>query len=260
MPRPLRLTITPIAIAIVFAIGASLGASSALADISGGGVNITATNAVGDVATFQIPVPPGVSAWTWSSSEMIEMRSPTTGELIAVLNPDGRQSRVEYVDDPIINLAFAVQSGASTTTFSVSSALLSFPTIAEPEGRATVGFSLTDGDGDGATLTGIGNPSGAQGAYLAQYNGLAATLSGTTFAEEIQSMTAGIFSTQTASADVPPLGFLIIANPVSDMSVLVSFSLTANDLASGTSTYVIQRRTTLATETATWGRVKALYR
>ncbi len=259
MPRPLRLTATPIAIAFAI-LGASLGASSAVADITGGGLNIIATNAAGDVATFQIPAPPGVSAWTWSSTEMIEMRSPTTGELIAVLNPDGRESRVEYVDDPFINMSFSVQAASSATTFLISSALLSFATITEPEGRATAGFSLTDGDGDGATLTGIGDPSGAQGAYLAQYNGFAGTLSGTTFAEAIQSMTAGIFSTQTASADVPPVGFLIIANPVSDMSVFVSFTLTANDLASGTSAYVVQRRTTLATETATWGRIKSLYR
>jgi hypothetical protein len=260
MRRQLPLTSSLLAIALVI-LGSSLVASPALADIVGGGLSIIATNDAGDMASFQIPGPPaGVSTWTWSSTEMIEMRSPTTGELIAVLNPDGRQSRVEYVHDPIINLAFAVQSGPSATTFLISSALLSFPVITAPEGRASTGFSLTDGDGDGATLTGVGDPSGAQGAYLAQYNGFAATLSGTTFAEEIKSMTAGIFSTQTASADVPVLGFDFIPNPASDMSVLVSFSLTANDLASGTSTYIIQRRTTLATEAATWGRIKALYR
>jgi hypothetical protein len=254
MPRQLRVTIVPIAIAFTI-----LGASYALADISGGGISIIATNAAGDVATFQIPVPPGVTSWTWASSDMIEMRSPTTGELIAVLNPDGRQSWVEYVDDPIINLAFAVQAGSSTTTFTISSGVLSFATLTA-EGRATVGGSLTDGNGDGATLTGVGDPSGAQGTYLAQYNGDAATLSGTTFAEVIQSMTAGIFTTSTTSDNVPPLGFDLIADPVSDMSVMVSFTLSENDLASGTSSYVIQKRTTLATETTTWGRVKSLYR
>ncbi len=239
---------------------AILGATPAFADIIGGGLTITATNSAGDAATFQIAVPPGASSWTWASSEMIEMRSPTTGDLIAVLNPDGRETRVEYIDDPFINLGFVVQAGGLPTSITIDSALLTFPTLAEAEGRATVGFSLTDGDGDGATLTGIGDPSGAEGAYLAQYNGFAGTVSGTTFAEVIQSMTAGVYSTDTANEDVPAIGFDLIADPVDDMSVHISFELSAFDQASGTSTYVIQRRSTLATESATWGAIKALYR
>lgn len=230
----------------------------ALADITGDALNITAISDAGDVATLQIKLPAGVTSFTWTSSELMEMRSSTTGDLIAVLNPDGRESRVEYVDDPIIGLNFSVQAGGSTTTFVISSGLLSFPTITA-DGRATTGFSVTDGDGDGATLTGIGDPAGAQGAYLAQYNGFAGTLSGTTFAEVIQSINAGAFASATASADVPPLGFQQIVDPVSDMSVLCNFTLTANDMASATSAYVIVQRP-LAVEAETWSRTKALFR
>jgi hypothetical protein len=229
----------------------------AAAELTGSALVIRAVNASGDAATFEIAAPAEASSWTWSTNERIEMRSPVTGDLIAVLNPDGRATSVEYVGDPVVALSFNVQAGPSTTNFQIASALLSFPVITA-EGRATAGLSLTDFDGDGATLTGVGDPSGSQGAYLAQYNGFAGTLSGTTFAEVIHSMSAGAFATSTASADVPPLGFLQIVDPVGDMSVLFSFTLTAFDLASRTSTFVIQPLS-LAVEPSTWARVKALF-
>jgi hypothetical protein len=228
------------------------------AGITGDALSLTAVNDAGDAATLKMSVPIGPPPWVWSSNETIEMRSPTTGDLIAVLNPEGEESRVEYIDDPVINLIFSVQAGPAPTHFVVNSALLSFPTMTA-QGRATVGFSLTDGDGDGATLTGTGDPNGAQGAYLAQYNGWALLLLGTTFAEVIQTMSADSFSSATAFADVPPVGFLPIADPVSDMSVLIEFDLTANDLASGTSTYVIQVPP-VSIDTASWGRIKMLFR
>jgi hypothetical protein len=188
----------------------------------------------------------------------MELRSERSGQVIAILNPLGHESSVEYVDDPVVGMNFAVQAGPSQTDFSISSSLLSFTTM-DGEARITVGFSLTDTDGDGAMLLGLGNPSGFQGAYLAQYNGFAGTLSGTTFAEEVQSMNASVFSSTTVAIDVPPVGFQTIADPVSDMSVMLSFSLSPNDLASGTSSFIIQPPP-LSLQTASWGGVKGLYR
>ena len=243
------------------AVGLAVGCLAALpaqANITGGAFNITAHNAAGDFATIKVPLPFGGSPWIWSSSQRIEMRSNRTGELIAVLNPPGHSSSVEYIDDPVVGMNFAVESGPTTTTFTITSALLSF-TPMDGEARITAGFSCTDVDGDGATLTGIGNPSGAQGAYLAQYNGFAGTLTGSTFDEEIQSMSAGVFSTSVTSVDHPPVGFLSIPATVSDMSVMISFMLSPNDLASGTSSFVIQPPP-LSTENATWGGIKGLYR
>jgi hypothetical protein len=246
--------LTGVGFAVVF----SAIAFPALASITGGALNVTATNESGDYATIHIDVPPGPSPWIWSSNEIMEMRSLVTNELIAVLNPENKETRVEYVDDPIINLTFSALAGPSPTQFVITSGLLSFPTM-PAEGRASVGYSLTDSDGDGATLTGIGDPNGAQGAYLAQYNGFAGTLSGTTFAEFIPSMSADAFSSSTQTDALPILGFLPIPDPVSDMSVLVSFELSANDQASGTTTYVIQQPPT-SVETVSWGRVKSLFR
>ena len=133
-----------------------------------------------------------------------------------------------------------------------------FPTMSA-EGRATVGYSLTDFDGDGAILVGLGDPNGSPAAYLAQYNGNAATFSGTTFAELIPGMSCGPFESTTLSDAHPALGFLPIVDPVSDMSALINFNLTANDLASGTTNYIIQEKPT-SVESVSWGGVKGLYR
>ena len=227
------------------------------ADITGGALTIVATTPDGDEASFTIEAPAGASSWSWSSTQRMDLISAKSGNLIAILNPEERATSVEYVDDPVIGLSFNVQAGPLPVTVSISSALLSFPALVA-EGRASAGFSLTDYDGDGAMLIGIGDPAGADGAYLAQYNGFAPFLLGTTFAEVIPSIAAGSYATTTVSADVPPLGFLTIVAPVSDMSVLISFRLSANDLASGTSVYVIQQRPT-AVETVTWGRIKTLF-
>ena len=254
MTKPRRWIISLAALAFVCAISAL----PARAEISGAALTVTAVNEAGDSATLQIPIPAGVASYTWTSNEITELRSPTTGDLIAILNPEGRQTSVEYVDDPSVALAFNVQAGLSQTNFSIASGLLSFPAMTG-DGRATAGFSVTDFDGDGATLTGIGDPAGSQGAYLAQYNGFAGTLSGTTFAEVIHSIVAPSYDTGTANAAVPPLGFIQIIPAVNDMSVLVSFSLTALDLASGTSNFVIVPRP-LAVEPTTWAVTKSLYR
>jgi hypothetical protein len=239
--------------AVAFAvIGVSLLASAAFADVTPRALIITATNAAGDAATFEIPAPPAVEFWTWTSHERIEMLSPTTGDLIAVINPDGEESSVTYISDPSITVAFAVQAGAGVTLFTISSGLLSFAPF-NAEGRATVGMSVSDTDGDGATLTGDG-PTG--GAYLAEYNGLAPA--GTTFAEVIASITAASYSSNTASSDTPALGFSPMGI-VADMSVEFRFVLSPFDQASGTSTYVT-RDFPLATENVSWGKIKSLYK
>jgi hypothetical protein len=235
-----------------------LVASTASADITGGALKVTAVNLEGDSATIEFAMPAGESPWVWLSDQPTELRSPTTGALIAVLNPEGRESRVEYVNDPLVSMVVSVQAGSQPTTFTISSALLSFPLLTFAEGRASAGFSVTDVDGDGALLTGIGDPSGSQGAYLAQYNGFAGTLSGTTFAEVIQTISADPFATTTAAEDVPVLGFTPILDPVGDISAVISFQLSANDIASGTSVWVVQQQQ-VAVEAATWSHVKALY-
>jgi hypothetical protein len=156
-------------------------------------------------------------------------------------NPDQvlatlESATVTYINDPQVNMDFAVQAGTEDTEIKLASSLLSFPTIYDAEGVASAAYTVADLDGDGVTLTGIGDTGGA---YLAQYNGWAAFLLGTTFAEVIETLSADAWSTDSVSVDVPETGTLSIDDPVYDMSALAHFNLTANDLASGTTTYVI---------------------
>ncbi len=214
----------------------------AQADIIGDGLVITAEDGLGNSATWTAPLTWDGQRWTYNGSQEIELRDPDTNVLLGYINPaDGPAdgTSVEYLQDPVINLNFSVQAGANPTTFYIASALLTFPTIANPVGAASAAISVTDAMGDGATLTGIGLSGGA---YLAQYNGYAGANppAGTTFAELHPNVVAGPFSTTTVSDEVPAGGgFTPIGTPVDDMSSLVSFTLSAFDLASGTSVYTI---------------------
>jgi len=135
---------------------------------------------------------------------------------------------------PQVTLGFAVTAGSATTTFDIRSALLSFPTMFNPTGKAIVGMNVSDrAPFGGATLTGLGPLSG--GAYVAQYNG--AVPGGTTFSELITSpVVVPAFGQTTANGDS---NWLPIAGTVSDISAQLTFTLTARDSASGTSNFEI---------------------
>lgn len=135
------------------------------------------------------------------------------------------------VADPQVHLSFAVQAGVSDTVFTISTALLSFPTINNPIGTASGSLTVTDTDGNGATVSGID----AVPIYQWDYNGFVP--GGSDFAALLTSVSAGAFQSNSASANVGPAG---IAGDVSDMSGRVHFTLTANDLASGTGSFVIE--------------------
>lgn len=215
----------------------------ASAEIIGPGLTVTAVDSNGRTAVVEIEGTWDAShtTYTWASSNPIEMWDGDV--LLGSLNPTDPQGRpmvsaFQYVEDPVVNLNFAVQAGgAATTTFTIASSLLAFPAITGASGAASAGISVTDFNGNGATLTGIGATGGS---YLAQYNGFAGTLSGTTFAEVIPGiLAAGAFSTNTVNSNVPGVGFSPIPGTVSDMSALISFTLTRFDLASGTTSFVI---------------------
>ena len=228
MPRQLvRTSMLVTALALV------AGAPVAEADLKGSALTIIARNTNGDEATFEVPPPDGFSSsWIWSTNAVIEMRAEKTGNLVATINPNREETSVEYIGDPVIGMAFSVQAGAFPTTFSIASALLSFPQIGAPEGRAS--------------------------AAITSYNGFAGTQSGTTFAEIVPATSADPFSSNSASASVPAgPGFQVIGVPIDDISSFVHFTLTANDLASGTNVYVVQQRPTPVAPT-TWSRIKAL--
>lgn len=216
-------------------------APAALGDIGNIVYSVTATTQDGHSATYQITkdyLYQNGDVWEWDTNYVAELRDPTDGTLVATMNPDaltslGAACGVQYVNDPQVNLNFAVQAGAVTTTFHISSAVMGFSTLTNPTATASVSVSVTDFNGNGATYNRVAaNP----GTYLAQYDGFAGTRSGTTYVEVLPNIVvAGAFGSNTTPSNNGPN---VIAS-ASDMSSSYEFTLTPFDLASGTSTYII---------------------
>lgn len=176
------------------------------------------------------------------------MRDGTSGNLVATLNPNHEGCSVYYMEDPVIGFAFAVQAGAVATNFVFSSGELVFPVIAAPEARASAAFTVTDFNGDGATLA----PFLGAKAYHASYNVT------TAFADLIGPFGAGGFSSNSLSESNPVgPGFIPLGVGATSMRVDIDFTLSPLDMASGTSIYVIQQRP-VPVEPTTWSGIKAL--
>lgn len=181
---------------------------------------------------------PASGHYFWALAQDIPFESPSGEEIFATLGADG--TFVEIVppgpgrSDPQVNLGFAMIAGDETTTFTVKSAEVVFDTIMYAEGRATASFTVSDGFDDGALLEGLDGP-----AYLAQYN--AFVPGGTTFAQLIPSIAVAPFQGSNGlSQDYPGGGsWETIGVPVDRMSSMISFTITANDMASGTSNFEI---------------------
>ena len=165
----------------------------------------------------------------WSLDSDVNIQDDN-GNILATLS----NASVSIFADPIVSINFNVQATNQNTIFTVDSGLLSFATINGAVGAASAGVSVTDVNGDGATLSTEGSTM-----YSSQYNGLYPN--GTTFADLINtSVSAGAFQTSAASADFPGGGnFASIGVPVDSMSAAWHFSLSPLDVASGTSTFVV---------------------
>jgi uncharacterized protein (TIGR03382 family) len=214
--------------------GIGLGLTApANADISDIVLRIEATNEMG-TAVYEGHLADGDwmpgGQYIWESRTPIMMMNQA-GQMVAEFNG----ATVRLVEDPVVQLNFSVSAGSMNTTFTISSPLLSFAAIDPAVGRASAGVSITDTNGDGATISPVMQP----GLYTSQYNG--AVPAGTLFADLLTNpLVAGAFDSNSASAESPGGGaFSPIGTAVSDMSARFHFSLTANDQASGTSTYEI---------------------
>lgn len=152
------------------------------------------------------------------------------GDVLATLT----FASVNILADPVINMNFNVQASNQNTTFTVHSGLLSFDTINNAVGAASAGVTITDVNGDGAVIA----PDGSE-MYLAHYNG--EIPAGTQFTTLLESsVAAGPFQSNAAADEFPGGGnFVAIGDPVSSMSAQWSFTVTAFDLASGSSTFVV---------------------
>lgn len=222
-------------------------ASGAMADISGShaAFMIHAQNENGASATFQLGAndlfqDENGNYW-WATQNQMTFNDPTSGEEVFTLNPEGRETSMYTIQDPQVTLNFAVQSGGSATTFTIASALLTFAPITNGTARAGSSVTITDINGAGpagttARLLGS-SPTGSGMSYLTQFNGFAPLNTGTTFVEQIASVSETLpFQSESASANQP---FTLVPGAVSSMSSVMQFSLSARDIAAGNAIFEI---------------------
>lgn len=206
-----------------------VGAASAWADIGDPVIVFEATSDLGS-GSYTVNLDEGNwmgDSWHWASDGPIQILSDG-GEVILTLD----MGAAFIHQDPLVGLGFAVTAGASDTMVTITSSTVSFPTIFDAIGRASAGITLTESDGDTATLTG-NQPGGAL--YTAQYNG----------SNVFDHLLVGPFTendawgTTSATDESPNGGGFSLIGDVSDISSRWSFTLSGNDQASGTSVFVV---------------------
>ncbi|HZW09425.1 MAG TPA: hypothetical protein VFF69_05930 [Phycisphaerales bacterium] len=216
----------------VSALAVGLSAAVASADLTDEIFTLQA--AVGDASgTFVVSQDDGWfdndGNFFWRMNEDVQITSDD-GRVLATLS----RASVNIFADPVINMNFNVQAANQNTVFTVSSGLLSFPTINGAVGAASAGVTVTDVNGDGATLA----PDGSE-IYRAHYNGQIP--GGTLFTTLLESpVSAGAFQSASATDEYPGGGnFVAIGDPVTSMSARWSFTVSAFDMASGSSTFIV---------------------
>ena len=207
---------------------ALLLSSSALAgSLSVTYFKIEANNDAGN-ASWNVPsIDPSISydsgthTWSWSTG----LRTLANG---AVLN----NATLTIVGDPDpfprIGLTFSANAGASDTTFTIRTAVLTFDSpLSSTDLLATSSLTLTrQGDPHTASVWGRGGDSGTY-AYAAYYNSSLAY-------ELLPGLTTETSDTQSANT-----GWSAAAEAVSSTRVLQAFEVSAGDQTSGSSNYVI---------------------
>ncbi len=206
----------------------------ATADVSDIIFRVTATNDAGSgsfEATFdQMVYYPTQQVWVWSTGAVPIMDDDFGTTQIAVL----QNANVLLQADPKIAMGFSVQSGASLTTFTIESAVLSFPTIPDvaSEGMASVALNVSDAwAGDGVTMAELG--AAGSGVYQTYYN------TDQLFVNLLSQVSAGPGGSGSVFQNYPPIGYADVAGDVSSMHSWFGFTLTPGDIGGATSLYEI---------------------
>ena len=207
-------------------------AGTAFADISNPPVIFTASSSLGE-ATFKVSLEDGEwisdDTWVWNLPTAVDFVDPNNGSLIARLT----QGSSYIQEDPVLSGGFSVQAGGVDTNFTITIGSLAFPTINSPRARASGGMTVTDGDGNGATVTGL-MPNGTM--YRTIYNGTAF------FASLISGplVEPDAWGSETDSDEYPPNGnFSQLGVSAFEMFAEWKFTVSANDSAAGTGVFVI---------------------
>jgi hypothetical protein len=223
-----------VALFVALMLGGPPARASALvcAQLSNAVFTIQAANDSGTgsyVATYEDGTwDPEDQTFEWSLPGELELVDEVTEQWVASLIDATVFVRVSQLGE--IELNAGVISGESLTTFVIGSPLLTFSSVIPAsfaQGRADASLTVTDGLGDGATLTGLG-PVGS-GAYRSYYNGYLSE--GVRFSHLVGLISVGGGGSATGSQADPLVGFRPIDADVCDVSTEIAFTLTPVDLA-----------------------------
>ncbi len=131
--------------------------------------------------------------------------------------------------DPMVSMSFSVVSGGSATLWTLSSATVNFPAM-NASGISSAAMTITDSDGGAATTTGN---------YLAGVKSFQASTNLGTFSSLVGNLSAGANLSATGSENFPLVGYSPIVGSVSSIQTAFSFTLSANDQASGTGVFAV---------------------
>jgi hypothetical protein len=172
------------------------------------------------VQEFEILCNEGIADWTLPGPVSIMAGDMLLGRITDL----SIQTDVE----PYVNLRFAVEAGATDTTFDITSAVVSFDPLLRPDAYASAGVTLTS-DNNGATITGL--LSGMN--YQARYNG------GSVYASLVAGFLIPGDQTVVSTDRKPAAGPETIFATVSSIQSEFHFTLSALDQASGTSRFEV---------------------
>lgn len=186
----------------------------------------------------------GGPLWQYDGAlDVKDARGNTLATLTDLSVPE--QVRMEYNSRDnrtpvVVGLAFNVVALTDASITIGSDIVEVFPPIPADvaQGRASASLTVTDLDGDGATLSaGIDD----EFSYAAQVNPTDGdATSGTNFASLLTSVSATPFDSNTINEDFADGGlFADVNTEVSAISSYYQFALTAGDSASGTSVFVV---------------------
>lgn len=238
--RMLRASLTSLGLSIPFTTAFAGGPSPVV-------FRAEASNIVG-VGLVEITFEAGIwdaesSSFTYIQAEPLEIISETTGDALASLDNCYLFFRTGAVNE--IQLNFSVRGLVDQTIFVAESPVLQYLSVpaAEARGRAVASFSVSDQDGNGAYLIGIGEGAGP-GAYTARVNATSES-AGTPYSNLVNFVFAGPGGSAVVTQNDPPSGYRPIGTVTRSSMVHFSFQTTIDDAITATTRFNVLGRSEL---------------
>ncbi len=219
--------LAPVLCAATFGVSSATYAGNASISSSLLTIQATANSQSGIVSIPMSGSPDANGEYFWNSTSPIQVTAVNNpGVVLGTIT-----SLSTYINtDPIVTIAFSVISGSAATSWSISSATLSFPALSNPGALASGAITITESDGNTATIKG-GYAGGTKTFQPATNVGI--------FANLVSNTSAGANLSSTVSEAYPGVGYTPILGSVTAMQTTAAFELSANDQASGTGVFAI---------------------